>query len=56
MGYEVCVSDAWRWVWDFWVENPSETPQVIYKAACVDSKLQQSLERKTNVSSKYRKT
>jgi hypothetical protein len=40
MGYVVCVSDAGRWVWDFWVENPPEAPQVIYKAACVDFKLQ----------------
>jgi hypothetical protein len=42
----VCVSDAERWVWDFW----PEAPQVIYKAACVDFKLQQPLERTTNVS------
>jgi hypothetical protein len=38
MGYAVCVSDAGRWVWDFWVETPPETPQVIYKAVCVDFK------------------
>jgi hypothetical protein len=40
MGYAVCVNDTGRWVWDFWVENPPETPQVIYKTACVDFKLQ----------------
>jgi hypothetical protein len=56
MGYVVCVSDAGRWVWDFWVENPPETSQVIYKAACVDFKFQQPLERTTNVSSKCRRT
>ena len=58
MGYVVChgVSDAERWGWDFWVENPPEAPQVIYKAACVDFKLQQPRERITNVSSKYRRT
>jgi hypothetical protein len=56
MGYAVCVSDAGRWVWDLCVENPPEAPQVIYKAACVDFKLQQSLERTTNVSSKCRRT
>jgi hypothetical protein len=56
MGYEVCVSATERWVWDFWVENPPETPQVIYKAACVDFKLQHPPERTTNDSSKYRRT
>jgi hypothetical protein len=56
MGYVVYVSDAGRWVWDFWVENPPEALQVIYKAACADFKLQQPLERTTNVSSKYRRT
>jgi hypothetical protein len=56
MGYVACVSDAERWVWDFWVENPPEAPQGTYKAACVDFKLQQSLKRTTNVSSKYRRT
>jgi hypothetical protein len=56
MGYAVYVSDAGRWVWDFWVENPPEALQVIYKAACVDFKLQQPLERTTNVSSKCRRT
>ncbi len=40
MGYVVCVNDTGRWVWDFWVENPPEAPQVIYKTACVDFKLQ----------------
>jgi hypothetical protein len=56
MGYVVCVSDAERWGWDFWVENPLEAPQVIYKAACVDFKLQQTLESTTNISSKCRRT
>jgi hypothetical protein len=56
MGYAVCVSYAGRWVWDFWVENPTETPQVNYKAVCVDFKIQEPLERTTNVSSKYRRT
>jgi hypothetical protein len=56
MGYAVCVSYAGRWVWDFWVENPTETPQVTYKAVCVDFKIQEPLERTTNVSSKYRRT
>jgi hypothetical protein len=56
MGYAVCVSAAERWVWDFWVENPTEAPQVIYKAACVDFKLQQSRERTTNASRKCRRT
>ena len=36
--------------------KPPESPQVIYKAACVDFKLQQPLERTTNVSSKCRRT
>jgi hypothetical protein len=56
MGYAVCVSDVGRWVWDFSVENPPETLQVIYKAVCVDFKIQQPLERTTNVSSKCRRT
>jgi hypothetical protein len=54
--YVVCVSDAERWGWNFWVENPSEAPQVTYKAACVDFKLQQPLERTSNVSSRCRRT
>ena len=56
MGYVVYVSDAGRWVWDFWVENPPEALQVIYKATCVDFKIQQALEGTTNVSSKCRRT
>ena len=56
MGYVVCVSDEERWVWDIWVENPTETPQVTYKATCVDFKFHQPLERTTNVSSKCRRT
>ena len=56
MGYVACVSDAERWVWDFWAENPREAPEVTYKAACVDFKLQQPLERTTSVSSKCRRT
>ncbi len=40
MGYMVCVSDAERWVWDSWVENPTEVPHVTNKTACVDFKLQ----------------
>ncbi len=56
MGYAVCVSDAGRWVWDFWVENPPEAPQVNYKTVCVDFKLHQPLEHTTNVSSKCRRT
>ena len=49
MGYVACISDAERWVWDLWAETPLEAPQVIYKAACVDFKTQQPLERTTNV-------
>jgi hypothetical protein len=56
MGYVDCARDAERWVWDFWVENLTETPKVTYKAVCVDFKIQQSLERTTNVSSKCRRT
>jgi hypothetical protein len=40
IGYVACVSDAERWVWDFWAEIPPEAPQVTYKAACLDFKLQ----------------
>jgi hypothetical protein len=56
MGYVDCVSDAERWVWDFWVENLPEAPKVTYKAVCVDFKLQQSHQCTTNVSSKCRRT
>jgi len=56
MGYVASVSDAERWVWDFWAENPPEAPQVTCKAACADFKPQQSLERTTSVSSKCRRT
>jgi hypothetical protein len=51
-----CVSDAERWAWDFWVETPLEAPQVTYKAACVDFKLQQPLERITSASRKCKRT
>jgi hypothetical protein len=54
MGYVTCVTDTARWVWDFWVENLPEAPQVTCKTACVDFKLQQPLECSTNVSSKCR--
>jgi hypothetical protein len=56
MGYVACVSDAERWAWDFWAENPLEAPQGTYKAACVDFKLQQPLERTTSVFSKCKRT
>ena len=56
MGYVVCASDAERWVWGSWVENPTESPQVIYKPECVDFKFQETLKSTTNVSNKYRRT
>jgi hypothetical protein len=50
MGYVAYVSDEGRWAWDFWAETPLEAPQVIYKTACVDFKLQQTLGRITSAS------
>ena len=56
MGNVVCLNDTERWTWDFWSENPPETPQVTYKGAYVDSKLQLPLEDTTSVPIKCRRT
>ena len=52
MGNVVCLNDTERWTWDFWSENPPETPHVTYKVPYVDSKLQQPLDHTTSVSRK----